>query len=249
MAGDKRAHVAAPSAGKGTFVFALACALTLPNLFSQEPQPPPAPPTATPASPDTEAAKAAERRKRFEEQRRRLEDANSPRPEGVGEEVPSDPDQTLFISPAAVNMLVGESHYFTVFNIDGRTITQNTGWTVDNPNIISVGKGDELVVTAIAPGRAVLRAFIDTRAAEAVITVHGGKNLPDGTILWSAPQIPGYEVKQISREAPTAGGPFMYSVARNADGDQLMRAFSSDGRQLWMRKMPREEDVVNPAPH
>jgi hypothetical protein len=94
-----------------------------------------------------------------------------------------------------------------------------------------------------------LRARIGLRTAEAVITVRDGDKLPDGAILWSVPQIPGFAGKQLVQAVPTANGPDLYSIDQNEQGEQIVRAIFSDGRQLWMRKMPRTGNIVNAVPH
>jgi hypothetical protein len=62
------------------------------------------------------AAKAAERKKRFEEQRRRLEEDSTSNSEGHS----ASAGQTLFISPAVVNMVLGDTQPFCAFDIDGK---------------------------------------------------------------------------------------------------------------------------------
>ena len=234
--------------GQATHVLALAIVLALPALAWQDPQSSPQPAANTSASQDA-AAKATERRKHFEEEKRRLEESDSVRPKGIGPEAPSDPDQTLFISPAVVNMLVGESHSFSAFELVGKTVTPSAEWTLDNSDVVELSNNGGPTVISKAPGKATLRARIGSHTAEAVITVHDVQKLPDGTILWSSPQIPGFKTKQIVQAVPTATGPDMYTIEQNEKGEQLIRAMFGDGRQLWMRKMSPSGPVVNAVPH
>jgi hypothetical protein len=76
----------------------------LPRLKAQQESiPAQANPPSTPAQ--DAAAKAAERKKRFEEQRRRLEEDSTSNSEGHS----ASASQTLFISPAIVNMVLGDT--------------------------------------------------------------------------------------------------------------------------------------------
>jgi hypothetical protein len=227
---------------------ALAFLLAIPAVAAQAPQFPPANGDA-PANQDA-VAKAAARRKHFEEEKRHLEESDSAKPRGIGSQVPaSNPNQTLFVSPAAVTILVGDSHEFSAFEIEGKTVTASAEWTVDNLDVITLSNNSGPTVMSKTPGRATLRARIGPRTAEAVITVRDGDKLPYGTVLWSVPQIPGFVGKQLVQAVPTASGPDLYSIDQNEQGEQLVRAIFSDGRQLWMRKMPRTGTNVNAVPH
>jgi len=236
------------SPGHATHVLALAIVLAVPGLAWQDPHSS-AQPAANASANQDAASKAAKRRKHFEEEKLRLEESDGAKPKGIGAEVPSDPDQTLFISPAVVNMLVGESHSFSAFELEGKTITPGVEWTLDNSDVVELSNDGGPTVMSKAPGKATLRARIGSRTAEAVITVHDVQKLPDGTILWSSPGIPGFKTKQIVQAVPTATGPDMYTIEQNEKGVQLIRAMFSDGRQLWMRKMPRTGPIVNAVPH
>ena len=151
--------------GQATHVLALAIVLALPALAWQDPQSSPQPAANTSASQDA-AAKATERRKHFEEEKRRLEESDSVRPKGIGPEAPSDPDQTLFIFPAVVNMLVGESHSFSAFELVGKTVTPSAEWTLDNSDVVELSNNGGPTVISKAPGKATLCARISSRTAK-----------------------------------------------------------------------------------
>jgi hypothetical protein len=231
-----------------TVSLVLAFLMALAGFAAQDPQSPLPSAATTPANRD--AAAKDERRKHFEDEKRRLEESDSAKPKGIGPEVPVDPDQTLFVTPAVVNMLVGDSHSFSAFELEGKTVTASAEWTLDNRDAVELHDDGGPTITSKAPGKVTLRARIDSRTAEAVITVHDLQKLPDGTILWSVPQIPGYKSKQFVQAVPTANGPDLYTIEQNEHGEQLIRALFSDGRQLWMRKMPHDtRRIVNAVPH
>jgi hypothetical protein len=74
-----------------------------------------------------------------------------------------------------------------------------------------------------------------------------GDKMPDGTIKWSVPNYPGYASKQIVQAVPTDRGPDIYAVEENAQGKSLVRAWTSEGILLWMRKF--DSRIVGAVPH
>ena len=95
--------------------------------------------------------------------------------------------------------------------------------------------------------RAILRARVGSRSAEASITVLDGDKMPDGTIKWSVPNYPGYKSKQIVQAVPTDRDPDIYTVEENALGKSVVRAWTSEGIFLWMRKF--DHRIVDAVPH
>src|ERR1700738_3070272 len=83
-------------------------------------------------SQDAASKAAAERKKRFDEQKRQLEES------GTSGSWRGDAGQTLFISPALVNMLVGDTHSFGAFDIEGRTLTGSVQWSISNSFVASL---------------------------------------------------------------------------------------------------------------
>jgi hypothetical protein len=192
-----------------------------------------------------EAAKAAERKRRFEEQRKRLEEAGPSSPIGTETEVSA--DQTLFVSPSVTNMLVGETREFCVFDIDGKILTHEAEWTIDDSGIATLNGKGQPTITTKQPGKTSLRASVGGRFAEASIIVLDGDKMSNGTIKWSVPNYPGYTSKQIVQAVPTDRGPDLYTVEENAQGKSLVRAWTSEGIFLWMRKFDRR--IVGAVPH
>jgi hypothetical protein len=178
------------------------------------------------------AAKAAARKKKFQEDARRLEEnGNNLQPP------PASPDQTLFVSPGAVAMLPGDEHSFTLFDIDGHNLTSQAEWSVSNSSVADLAPRGMPTIKAKSPGTVTVRARVGSSESEAEVKVYEGKSLPAGTITWSVPSLPGYTSKNMSQAMPSANGPDLYTTETNAAGDMLIRAFYSDGRQMWMSKM------------
>ena len=199
-------------------------------------------PAQTPQNP---AAEAAARKKRFEEEKKKLEEGDASAQSGAETEV--DADQTLFVSPSVVNLNAGDVRPFCVFDIDGKILTSSAEWALSDSAAVTLTSGAEPVITAMEPGKAILRARVGNRTAEASIAVLEGNTMPAGTIKWSVPNYPGYKTKQIVQAVPRERGPDIYTIEENAEGKSLVRAWTSEGIFLWMRKFNRR--IVNAVPH
>jgi Tfp pilus assembly protein PilX len=182
-------------------------------------------------SSDDAAAKAAARKKKFEEETRRLEGGQSD-----SGEVPSNPNQTFFVSPATVNMVIGQTQPFCAFDIEGKLLTGQAKWSVSDSYVAKLSAGTMPTITAMNHGTVTVRADAGGNSAEATITVVSGDTLAAGSVRWSAPGIPGYKTKKITPAVPHANGPDLYILEANGLGESLIRAFTSDGLQLWMRR-------------
>jgi hypothetical protein len=181
---------------------------------------------------DATATAAAARKKRFEEERRRLEEAVT-----SGSQTPAgESGQTLFISPAIVNMVLGDTQSFSAFDISGTTVTHSAQWSVSNSSVAELSAYGDPTITSKSHGTVTVRARIGMRDAQATVTVISGASLAIGSIRWSSGDIPGFKTRKILPAVPSAGGPDVYEVADGANGETLVRALASDGRQLWMRR-------------
>ncbi|MGA8038392.1 MAG: hypothetical protein WA823_16925 [Candidatus Acidiferrales bacterium] len=163
-------------------------------------------PQQTPAS--DAAAKAAERKKRFEEAEKRLEaadgsHASDPAP---SDSKPGSPDD-ISISPVLVNMLIGETQSFSLFDAAGHNLTQKADWSLSNSYVAEMqGNGVPTIVSKDA-GTVTVHARVGMRSTDATVTVHPGSSLPIGTIRWQAPPVKGFKPVQIIQAVPTAGVP------------------------------------------
>ena len=252
MQGHKTVSISLPHFGLRRVRFARTILVVLAILLAgsarasrpQAPAQQPAQSSGT-SNANDEAAKAVERKRRFEEHKRRLEEADPSAKSAT--QTPVSADQTLFVSPSVTNMLVGDFRDFCVFDLDGKILTREAEWTIDDPGIATLaGKGDPAITTK-QPGKAVLRARVGNQYAEALITVLDGNKLPDGTIKWSVPNFPGYKSKQIVQAVPTNNGPDLYTIEENERGESLIRAWTSEGIFLWQRKS--KQRILNAVPH
>jgi len=86
------------------------------------------------------------------------------------------------VSPQSISMLVGQSRTISVTNASGAVVT-GLQWINANPNVISLSTDDPPVITALAPGSAIVYAG----EAPISVTVYAGTALPAGTPVWSVP--------------------------------------------------------------
>jgi hypothetical protein len=168
--------------------FASLCALVAavhiscaPFAQAQTPSAPPTPDSAASSSSDDAAAKAAARKKRFEDTKKSLEEkAPEPPPQkpeaskpSAVRAVPSPP--APYESPVFtidVNMFVGETQRFALFDDARRNLTSNAYWTVSDPSIadLSVAGGVPSVVGKKS-GTVNLLAHVNSMTAQVLLTV------------------------------------------------------------------------------
>ena len=164
----------------------------------QTPATPPAPSTSqnpSPAAQDS-AAKAAERKKRFEAEKAKLENT-SPKPassdKSAGNNVSpcQSSEYDLSLSPNLVNLVLGETQRFSLFDQAGHKLTAQANWSVSDSSVAElVMEGGTPVLTAKATGTVRVTANVDGRYAEATVNVIAQEDMKPGTIRWSAPAAP-----------------------------------------------------------
>jgi hypothetical protein len=86
------------------------------------------------------------------------------------------------ISPQEVNLLVGQTRTISVTDSNGNPLT-GLEWTTSNPAVASLSTDDPPIITAVAPGTAVIYVV----GMPILVTVYSGTSLPVGTSIWSAP--------------------------------------------------------------
>jgi hypothetical protein len=152
--------------------------------------------TSSSASPSSDAAaKAADRKRRFEQEKARLE-SGGPRPQAPaqsaapGDNCHASPDD-LMLSPNLVNMLVGETQRFSLFDVAGHKLTSQADWSVSDSSAADLAvEGGVPVLTSKRTGRMRVTARMGGRSAEAAINVIAPEDMKPGTVRWSSPSIP-----------------------------------------------------------
>ena len=138
----------------------------------------------------------------------------------------------LVISPSAATLTVGDSRAFRAVGRDGR-MRRDVQWNVSPQTavVLTVKEGEATLEAKEPCSKLVLSAQAGSDSAEAIVEIRSGR-LDTGTILWSAPDIPGCKSRKISQAVPSADGPDLY-VEEDCPEGTLVRAFTSDGREMW----------------
>jgi hypothetical protein len=191
------------------FGFAL---IVLPHLFfsptagAQGTSTSPAANANTQSTADSAVTKAAERKKRFDEVKKKLENSD-PHPQEQSKNSPSNSSpvspNNLSLSPNLVNMLVGNTQRFSLFDLAGHKLTSQADWTVSDSSIAELSVIDGVPTLASKQiGTVHVRARIDSRSAETVVNVITPEQMKPGTILWQAPPVTGFKPVQIVPAVP-----------------------------------------------
>lgn len=140
---------------------------------------------------------------------------------------------SLQITPGPVTMVVKNSQSFAAVDQTG-TRRPDATWSVSDTTIATLATDGSGTLTGVAAGQVTLTATIGTVAGQTQVTVLSGSSPTPGTVLWSAPAINGFTAQKIVQAVPTANGPDLYSIETgNSNNGLLVRAFHSDGTQLW----------------
>lgn len=138
---------------------------------------------------------------------------------------------SLTVSPANPNMVIGGTQAFTAIDQTG-TSRPDATWSVSDTTIASFSGSSPNALVGNAAGTVTVTATVGSVTGQTTVTVLAG-SLAVGTVLWSAPALSGYTAQQIVQAVPTANGPDLYEIDSGPNGDTLVRAFKSDGEQLW----------------
>ena len=181
---------------------------------------------------------------------------------------PYSPASSLAITPANATVVVGGTQIFSASDELGHVRSGGTWvggvggdsgniaptWTVSNTSIATISSDPQPVLTGISPGVVTLTAAFGNLTQQTQVTVVGGVGtgnlfLPAGTVLWSAPQVAGFTSQKTFRAMPTPNGtPDLYTFDQDSDGNGLVRAFTSDGRQMWKTLIPNNPSAYSAMP-
>lgn len=144
---------------------------------------------------DDDAAKAAERRRRFEAEKARIEAAgSSPSTSTTATEPCQASESHLMLSPDFVNMFVGATQQFSLFDHDGHKLTSVADWSVEDSSIaeLTINEDGTPTLTGKQTGKTLLTARVDSGSSEAHINVINPEDMASGTInsAWLAKPTP-----------------------------------------------------------
>src|ERR1700722_17765143 len=143
--------------------------------------------------------------------------------------------QSMTVSPDKATMLVGETRTFRAVGRDGR-IRHNVRWGISPQNAAAITvNGDEGTVQAREASPSVLlTASAESDSSDASIEIRPAGDMPTGTRIWSVSPTPGCKATKMTQAVPSANGPDLYVEESCPDGS-MIRALTSDGRELWRR--------------
>lgn len=145
--------------------------------------------------------------------------------------------QSLQVSPATLNMVVGETHQFTAVDDVGRPRSDAT-WTVSNTTLATITTDSSPTLAAVAAGTVTLTCNVGGVTAQAQINILNGASLVPGTVRWSAPPLPGFTAVGIIQAVPTQNAPDFYSMEQDQGNyifsqNHVIRAFTANGSPKW----------------
>jgi hypothetical protein len=109
-------------------------------------------------------------------------------------------------------------------------------WTISQADSMESIEGDELHLSPKHAGDFRLSARTDFATAEGTIKVIEGSTLAPGTVKWSSGARSGCKTTNIIPAMPRRNGPDVFQQSRCEDGEYIA-AYTSDGVQLWRRKI------------
>jgi hypothetical protein len=147
------------------------------------------------AAQDDAAAKVAERRRHFEAEKARIEAAGPSSSTSTAATEPCQASESdLMLSPNFVNMFVGATQLFSLFDHDGHKLTSAADWSIEDSSIaeLTIDKDGTPVLTGKQTGKTRLTAHAETRSSEAHINVINPRDMTSGTInsAWLAKPAP-----------------------------------------------------------
>lgn len=130
-------------------------------------------------------------------------------------------------------MVVSQTQQFTAVDELGRP-RSDAAWTISDTSLASITTDSSPTLTALAVGQVTLTATVQSKTVQVQLNILAGTSLAPGTVLWSAPAVPGFSTLGIIQAVPSAGNtPDLYSIGSDSNGNNLITAFTSDGQQLW----------------
>jgi uncharacterized protein YjdB len=153
---------------------------------------------------------------------------------------PIQPPDSIQITPASANVMVGGTRSFTAIDNFGYP-RHDVTWTVSDPSLATVAadEDDAAVLTGIAAGQITLTANAENVTAQAQVTIAAAGTYSPGTVIWSAPPVSGFSPIQLVQAVSAGLGPDLYSTLLSSDGTKaIVQALTADGQQLWQTPLP-----------
>lgn len=148
------------------------------------------------------------------------------------------------IQPEKINIQVGEERPLQLLD-DQMQELRDAKWAVDLPALADITERDgRMVVQAKAPGVVRVSAQRNGEMRFREITIWPlGQPLPLGTTRWGTHDF-GRDLRDLAA-VPTGDGPELFNLEQSAETTTYLRAFSSDGIQLWSWLVPEKTKHVD----
>ena len=143
----------------------------------------------------------------------------------------SEPPSSLRVTPHDVTLVAGETRRFSAIDDLGRMPSDAT-WSIDNATVATLTTTPEVAVTGVCAGQTTVTAIWQGLTATANVTVLGVAEAPAGTTRWTVPPVQG-PFSQMAHVVGPDGAQRLYAVESDAAGRGRLRAFDTDGRELW----------------
>ena len=152
-----------------------------PSRTPQTGQSPSTAATTVPTAQTEAEKKAAERKKRFGEQKALL-DGGGGTSAGTVATHQAVVDSEFYMNPIAVNMVANESQELHVWDRrgTGNDVSARVSWGLSSSGIVDMTVNRYATITAKMPGTVNVTGNIDGHTVEATVTVYRGVKLPDG---------------------------------------------------------------------
>ena len=155
---------------------------------------------------------------------------------------------SLQITPANVNLAVGDTQQFTAVDDLGRPRADAT-WTVSDTTVATITTDGKPVLTALAVGQVTLTATVQGVYTQVQLNILGGSLAP-GTVRWGIQSPPGSEPQGVVPAVPTADGPGYYVFTNletsNTNKNITLSALTADGQLLWQQPPANQQWLAVP---
>jgi hypothetical protein len=145
---------------------------------------------------------------------------------------------TMTLTPDTRTMVVDEVQTLSLRDEFGGAVAAE--WTSSDPTVATLSDSDPPLVTALAPGSAVVSATRDGMTAASIITVDPGPTLAPGTIRWNISPTPGATMAApiFTHRVDPSVPPMFLVETQEASDEAILRAVTADGEMLWKQYSP-----------
>ena len=144
---------------------------------------------------------------------------------------------SLEVTPAEIEMLVGETQQFTAVD-ETRHSRTDAVWSLNNTVSGSITPGSSPVFTAVATGSVRLTASVGSISTQVNVNIVPGTALPVGDTRCSAHASPGFTISGLSLAPHADGFPDFFIIETDGAGNDIdVQAYAAGTRSNSCTKM------------